>query len=209
MSFLFKSAKEREREARKERRTAFRQAENALADLKDRIKSMEKDAIKAWDAAREAAKSGQKAAANRHLISYRAAQVLMTKLEQKRWVSEQYIVKLEAANTDQQLSDAIGAITKVINIDPEKVADVFDTAQELLGEQMDSDRFWQRLHDKETEGVAGTLEDRIPSLEELTGQLEDEAAVEVGGGKKADMKDALGDGIASGRERLKKMMEGK
>lgn len=208
MSFLFKSSKERAREARKERRLAFRQAENALEDLKDRIKQMDKEAVKMWALARETAKSGQKAAANRHLISYRAAQVLMTKLEQKRWVSEQYIVKLEAANTDQQLSNAIAGITKVINIDPEKVADVFDTAQELLGEQMDADRFWERLHDKETEGVTGTLEDRIPTLEELTSQLEDEAAVEVGG-KKTGIEDALGEQIQSGRERLKKMVDGK
>lgn len=208
MSFLFKSSKERERDARKERRRAFRQAEGALDDLKERIKSMERDAKKAWEAAREAAKSGQKAAANRHLISYRASQVLMTKLEQKRWVSEQYIVKLEAANTDQQLSDAIAGITKVINIDPEKVADVFDTAQELLGEQVDADRFWEKIYTKETEGVSGALEDHIPSLEDLTKQLEDEAAVEVGGQPEA-IKDALGEQIASGRERLKKMMDGK
>ncbi len=208
MSFLFKSSKEREREARKERRKAFRQAEGAVDDLKDRIKSMGRDADKAWSAAREAAKAGQKAAANRHLISYRAAQVLMTKLEQKRWVSEQYIVKLEAAHTDQQLSEAIGAITKVIDIDPEKVADVFDTAQELLGEQVDTDRFWEKMYAKETEGVSGALEDHIPSLEDLTRQLEDEAAVEVGGKPEA-IKDALGEQIASGRERLKKMMDGK
>lgn len=208
MSFLFKSSKEREKEARKERRRAFRQAEGAIDDLKDRIKQMDKSAAKTWEQAREAAKSGQKAAANRHLISYRASQVLMTKLEQKRWVSEQYIVKLEAANTDQQLSDAIAGITKVINIDPEKVADVFDTAQELLGEQVDSDRFWEKIYNKETEGVSGALEDHIPSLEEMAKQLEDEAAVEVGG-KKSGIQDALGEQIQSGRDRLKKMMDGK
>ncbi len=206
MSILFKSAKQRERDARKARRQAFRQAENAIDDLKERIQSMEKDAAKSWQQARDAAKAGQKAAANRYLISYRAAQVLMTKLEQKRWVSEQYLVKLDAASTDQQLSDAIGAITKVVAIDPERVADVFDSAQELLGEQVDSDRFWQRLHDKETEGVAGALEDHIPSIEELSSQLEDEAAVEVGG-KTGEINDKLADGVQAGRDRLRNLMK--
>lgn len=208
MTNLFKSKKEREKDARREQRHAFRQAENAIEDVKDRIRQMEKDSKKQWDEARDAMKAGQKAVAQRKLISYRASQVLTTKLEQKRWVFEQYFTKLQAANSDQQFSNALAAINKVIKIDPEKVADVFDAAQDILGEQVDSDRFWERLYEKETEGASGALEDRIPSLDELNKQLQEEAAVEIGGApEKAGS--ALDEQIKSGRERVKKLLDGK
>ena len=208
MTNLFKSKKEREKDARREQRHAFRQAENAIDDVKDRIRQMEKDSKKQWDEARDAMKAGQKAVAQRKIISYRASQVLMTKLEQKRWVFEQYFTKLQAAHSDQQFSTALAAINKVIKIDPEKVADVFEEAQDILGEQIDSDRFWERLYEKETEGASGALEDRIPSLDELNKQLQEEAAVEIGGApEKAGS--ALDEQIKSGRERVKKLLDGK
>ena len=206
MGGLFKSKKERERDARKDRRHAFRQAENAIEDVKDRVRQMDKDASKQWDKARGHLKAGEKAAAQRVLISYRAQQVLMTKLEQKRWVFEQYFTKLQAAQSDQQFSDALAAINKVVKIDSERVADVFEEAQDLLGEQVDTDRFWDKLYEKETEGASGALEDRIPSVEELGRQLEQEAAAEVGGG--ADKAGAAADErIAAGRERVKKLLD--
>ena len=86
---FFKSRKERERMARRKRRKAFRQAENSVLEVKERIKRMEKEAAGDWKKAKEAMAGGEKAAAQRSLTSYRAAQVLMTKLEQKRWVFEQ------------------------------------------------------------------------------------------------------------------------
>jgi hypothetical protein len=208
MSFLFKSKKERERAMRRDQRHAFRQAENAIDDVKDRVKAMEKESGKQWQQAREALKSGQKAVAQRHLIGYRASQVLMTKLEQKRWVFEQYFTKLQAAQSDQQFSNALGAINKVIQIDPEKVADVFEASQDLLGEQVDTDRFWEKLYTKETEGASASLEDHIPSLDELGKQLEQEAAVEVGGS--SEKAGAELDGrIQAGQDRVKKLLDGK
>ncbi len=208
MGNLFKSKKDREREGRREERKAFRQAENAIEDVKDRIREMEKSARKQWDQAREAAKAGQKAVAQRLLIGYRAQQVLTMKLEQKRWVFEQYFTKLQAAHSDQQFSNALAAIDKVVTIDPEKVADVFGEAQDILGEQIETDRFWEKLYAKETEGATGALEDRIPSVEELGAQLEQEAAAEIGGasGKAGEAIDAR---LAAGRDRVKKLLDGK
>jgi len=102
MGFLFfKSKRERERVAKRKRRKAFRQGENSVQDVKDRIKRMEKEASNDWKKAKEAMQSGEKAASQRALTSYRAAQVLMTKLEQKRWVFEQYLTKMECAGTDR------------------------------------------------------------------------------------------------------------
>ena len=67
MGNLFKTKKQRERDERKERRRAFRDAENRIDDVKDRIRTMERAAKKDWEQAREAVKAGQKAAAQRGL----------------------------------------------------------------------------------------------------------------------------------------------
>jgi len=207
---LFKSRKERERDERRDRRHAFRQAENAIDDVKDRVKTMEKESKKHWEAAREALKSGQKAAAQRELTSYRAAQVLSTKLEQKRWVFEQYLTKMQAAQSDNQFASALGALNQVVKIDPERVEDVFGAAQDLLGEQVDGDRFWDKLYGKEMEGATGSLEDHIPSMEDLSGQLEQEVAAEVGGAAApASANQAIDGRLAAGQERVKKLLEGK
>ena len=116
MAFLFiKTKKEKERAVRKDRRRAYRQAENAVQDVKDRAKRMEKEAEADWLKARDALKEGKQAAAQRALTSYRAAQVLMTKLEQKRWVFEQYLMKMETAGTDAEFATALAAVNKVIS----------------------------------------------------------------------------------------------
>jgi len=207
MGFLFfKTKRERERRIRKDRRRAFRQAENAVLEVKDRVKRMEKDADAEWQKAREALKEGKQAAAQRALTSYRAAQVLMTKLEQKRWVFEQYLMKMETAGTDAEFASALAAVNKVVDINPEMVEDVFDTAGELLGEQQDADRFWATVYDKEMEGAVGGMQERIPSMEELTKALEQEVSVEIGGAAAktaSELEQRIGDGARKVKELLK------
>ncbi len=207
---VFKSPSERRREERRERRHAFRDAEKAVDSVKDRQMELEKEAKKSWDAAREALKNGEKAAAQRALVSYRASQALVVKLEQKRWIFEQYITKMQVAGSDAQFADALGALNKVVNIDPEKVMDVFDTAQDLLGEQVDGDRFWEKMYNKEMEGATGTAKDYIPSMEDLGAQLEQEVAAEIGGaatpvaaGKEIDAR------VSAGQDRVKSILDGK
>lgn len=209
MSKLFMSKEGRRKQARRERRKAFREAERAVDNVKDRIKQMEREADKQWVQAREAMKAGQKAAAQRSLTGYRASQVLMTKLEQKRWVFEQYVTKMDVAQSDQEFSEALAAVNKVVKIDPEQVADVFETSQDVLGEQMDADRFWARLHEKEMDGAAGALEDHIPSVEDLNRQLEHEAAAEVGGDSPESVNSDLDKRIGAGQDRVKDLLDGK
>lgn len=212
MNFLryFMTPGARRRAERRERRHAFRDAENAIDSVKDRQKELEREAKKHWDAAREAVKNGEKAAAQRALISYRASQTMILKLEQKRWVFEQYFTKMQVAQSDTQFAEALGSLNKVMRIEPERVMDVFDTAQELLGEQVDGDRFWEKLYGKEMEGAAGAAEDHVPSMEDLGAQLEQEVAAEVGGaaepaaaGREIDAR------VSAGQERVKKILEGK
>lgn len=207
MAFLFiKTKKEREREMRKDRRRAFRQAENAIQDVKDRVKRMEKDASEEWQKACDAMKEGKQAVAQRALVSYRAAQVLMTKMDQKRWVFEQYLMKMETAGTDAEFASALAAVNKVTDINPEMVEDVFDTAAELLGEQQDADSFWASLYDKEMEGASGKLSEHIPSMEDLTKTLEQEVATDIAGAS-AKVASDLERRIGSGQDKVREMLK--
>jgi len=209
MGRLFMSREGRRKQDRRDRRKAFREAERAVDGVKDRIHDLQRESAKSWDQAREALKTGQKAAAQRLLTGYRAAQILATKLEQKRWVFEQYLTRMEMARSDQDFAQAMEGINKVVSIDPENVADVFDSAQDILGEQIDADAFWDKLYRKEMAGAEGQMEDYIPSIEELSGQLEQEAAVEVGGAAADRVNTELDQRISDNQARVRDLLEGK
>jgi len=86
------------------------------------------------------------------------------------------------------------------------VEDVFDAAQETLGEQQDAERFWSSLYDREMEGAEGALEDHIPSMEELEASLVDDASDGVG--LKADQVSGdLDERIGAGQERVKNLLD--
>lgn len=180
MGFLFfKTGKEKERAERREKRHALRRAEGAVDEVVERIKRMEKDADAEWERAREAAKEGKQAAAQRALTSYRSAQVLITKLEQKKWVFKQVLMKLETAGTDSEFAKALAAVNKVTNINVEMVEDVFDEAGDLLAEAGDTDKFWSQMYGKEVEGSKEALKDHIPSMEDLEKTLQEEVAGKI------------------------------
>ena len=182
MGFLFfKTQKERERADRREQRHALRRAEGTIDEVAERIKRMEKDADAEWERAREATREGKQAAAQRALTSYRAAQVLITKLEQKKWVFKQVLMKLETAGTDAEFAKALGMVNKVTNINVEMVEDVFDEAGDLLAEAGDTDKFWAQMYGKEVEGSKGALQDHIPSMEDLEKTLQEEVAGKIAG----------------------------
>lgn len=182
MGFLFfKTGKEKERAERREKRHALRRAEGAIDEVVERIKRMEKNAEAEWERAREAAKEGKQAAAQRALTSYRSAQVLITKLEQKKWVFKQVLMKLETAGTDSEFAKALAAVNKVTNINVEMVEDVFDEAGDLLAEAGDTDKFWSQMYGKEVEGSKEALKDHIPSMEDLEKTLQEEVAGKITG----------------------------
>lgn len=183
MGFLFfKTRREKEREERRNKRHALRRAEGAVDEVNARIKRMEKDADAEWARAREAEKEGKQAAVQRALTSYRSAQVMITKLEQKKWVFKQILMKLETAGTDAEFASALAAVNKVTNINVEMVEDVFDEAGDILAEAGDTDKFWAQMYGKETEGTKEALQDHIPSMEELSKTLQEEVAGKISSG---------------------------
>lgn len=206
---IYLTAESRRRAQRRERRRAFREADNAIDAVKDRQKNLEKESKKHWATAHEALKNGQKAAANRSLVAYRASQVLAMKLEQKCWAFQQYVVKLQMAQSDTEFSSALQSINKIMNIDPEKVEDVFADAEDKLGEQIAVDKFWEKVYGKEMEGATGALEDYIPTVEQMSVELEHGVAAELGSAAPMAANGSIDERISSGQQRVKDLLDGK
>lgn len=176
---LFKSDKERAKEEAKRRRKAMRDAQNALDTVKERVAKLKKERDEQWREARRYLADGQKAAAQRSLQSCRAGEVMCAKLEAKRWVFEQLLTKLEMAKTDQEFASCIKAVNDVVQIDPETVDEVLSEVEDKLGEQVDVDKIWEKMHAKEMEGVSGQMTDVVPSIDDMMTQLQDEVAEDI------------------------------
>lgn len=209
---LFKSKKDREKAEKKKRRVAFRDAEKAVDVVTDRVAKLKRERDKSWAEAKKYLEGGQKGAAQRSLQATRANEMLMAKLEQKRWVFEQLLSKLELAKSDQDFAQALGAINTVVQIDPDAVADVLDEVNDKLGEQVDTDKIWEKAYGKEMEGVENQMMDAVPSIEDMEKQLQDEVAADVGSPvsmKEMDSETSIStkDKIGEERQRLKDLME--
>jgi hypothetical protein len=197
---LFKSRKEREHEQKRDRRRAFREAENAIDSVKDRARKLQSERDKKWGDARQYLRDGQKASAQRCLQSCRA--------------NEQLLTKLELAKTDQEFALSLQALSTVVKIDPEAVADVLGEVEDKLGEQVDTDKIWEKAHTKEMEGVEGSMAETVPSVEQMFQDLEDEVAEAQGdeapsGIRRVDEKNsAAAADTADLRQRARKIIEG-
>ena len=214
ISDLFKSRQERDRENVRIRRKAFREAENAADAVKDRVKKLKGERDKAWTSARAYLKDGQKGAAQRCVQTVRASEVMIAKLETKKWVFEQLLTKMDMAKTDQEFSGALSAISAVVKIDPEAVADVLGEVEDKLGDQVDTDKIWEKMHEKEMDGVGNQMADSVPSVDQMFHDLEGEVAAQIVEERPATGKVAHGfegslrEEIGEGRRRLKDLMGG-
>lgn len=213
---LFKSSKEIEREKNRARRKAMRKAEKAGDVVKDRIEELRKSRDTAWMQAREYLRDGQKAAAQRCLLSVQKYELEMGRQERKSWVYSQKVTRMEAAKTDQEFATALAELNATLEIDPEKVGEVLDDVADTLSEQDDIDKLWEKEYEKEMKGLSQS--DAIPSIAEMMGNLEKEVAADVRGGKSVTAnvssagKDAVGgiaEKIGEGRRRLKELLDGK
>lgn len=209
MRELFKSRAERERDEAKRRRIAFRSAQKAVDDVKDRIAKLENEARHSWGEARDYLRDGQKAAAMRYLQKYRNNEMLVAKLEMKRWVFEQLLNQLEIAKSDQEFAKSLKAINTVVEINPELVADILGDIQDKIGEQVDVDKIWEQMYAKEMRDTTREMHDVIPTIEEMEKQLQDEVVSDLGGavsdlttGREKEQR------ISEGRERLRKLLDG-
>lgn len=210
---LFKSKSEREKEERAKRRKAFRNAENAVDTVKERINAMKAERNKAWLEARQHLKDGNKAASQQCLQTVRSNEMMQQQLIKRQWVFQQIILKLEMSKVDQEFTQSLSAINDVVKIDPEEVAEILDEVEDKLSEQADIDKIWEKKYDKEMAGVETKMTDTIPTVEDMMKDLEDEVVADVRGGKVSEKVSessggsSISEDIGKGREKLKKLME--
>lgn len=222
LSDLFKSSAQRKLEAEKkrleeerrlkrEREKAKRMAEDAIYDAEGRIEKLETDNAKSWNKARELMKSGRKSAARIELCKYRAVQRLVEQFQKKMWVMKFYQTRLESADADSALTEALGEMSSLIKIDPNKTLDVIDDVQGRLDEATEIDRIWDNVFSSETRKDSRRESELLPDVDELMRELEREAAGDVGGKLRSDADDAKDDeiarGVAEGREKLNKIID--
>lgn len=220
-SDLFKSAAQRKLEEeerrleekkriKREKEKAKHKTEEAIYDAEGRIETLEKDNAKSWEKARELMKSGRKSAARIELCKYRAIGRLVEQFQKKLWVMKFYQLRLESADTDAMLTDAIGAISGLMQIDPNKTLDVIDDVQGKLDEATEIDRIWENVFASETRKDSHRESELLPDVDELMNELEKEAARDVGGKLHSDSSaegDEISRGIAAGRDRLKDIID--
>ena len=220
-SDLFKSAAQRKLEEEERRieekrmimrkkARAKRKAEEAICDAEGRIETLDKDNAKSWEKARGLMKSGRRSAARLELCKYRAIGRLVEQFQKKLWVMKYYQLRLESADTDAALTDAIGEISGLMQIDPSKTLNVLDDVQGKLDEATELDRIWENVFSSETRKDSHRDSELLPDVDELMTELEKEAAREVGGKQRSDEsteENEISRGIASGRERLRNIVD--
>ena len=194
---IFMTDVERKAAQKKRRRKALREAENAIDLVKDRCASLKAERDAKWSEAREYVKCGQKAAAQRALNVVRVDDVLLIQLDQKRWVFENIITKMESAETDVSFAEALGTLLKVNTVDPDRIAEVLDEAAGKSAELAEVNKVWNKEYGKQMNGIAAS--EAVPAIDEMLAEVTKEAATEIqdgnGGGSKKTTEDM--------RERLK------
>ena len=206
MGWLFKSRKQREREARKDRRRAFREADSCITQVDQQLARIQKDGEAAWEKAKAAAQAGKAAEKQRHLTAYRRSQTLLVRLEQKKWVFQQFRTKMELCKTDQDFAYALTSLNKVINIDTDKVEDVIEATRDILGQQDEAEQIWNMEYNMEMADADSLLSDQVPSIDDLEAQLDAEAASGIGeAGREIDA--TLEERVKDGEDRIRKLLD--
>lgn len=194
---IFMTDEERKAAQKKRRRKALREAENAIDLVKDRCASLKAERDAKWSEAREYVKCGQKAAAQRALNVVRVNDVLLIQLDQKRWVFENIITKMESAETDVSFADALGTLLRVNTVDPDRIAEVLDEAAGKSAELAEVNKVWNKEYGKQMNGIAAS--EAVPGIDEMLAEVTKEAATEIKGGNGGGSKKSTEDM----RERLK------
>ena len=204
---LFKSNKQRMRERDREVRQALRKAERSVRSLDSEVARRENSGKEAWTQAREAKKSGEPGAVQRALVRYRASQLDIIKLEQKRFGAERAVDTMRMAKTNEELADSLQVLTMVLDIDPEKHDSVLAAVDEKRHELGEVDQPWVEEYERLMADTEGVMSDFVPSMEMLKEQLEDEVAEEVGSPQTETREGELTDKIEEGRARVRKLLE--
>lgn len=186
-SNLFKSDKERKREAARRLRRAFTKAEDAVDIVNEAIRELNQSKLKAWEAAKKAAASGRKAEALLALQKYRGFEVQVYQLEKRKWVFENYIIRLKMADVNNVFAESMKALNTAVQIDVDMVVDSMEDIDDKLTDVTELDKMWEKNFDKNMNGLSVQETDIIPDVDALFSSLQGEVALDIGGGAAKDV----------------------
>ena len=181
-SNLFKSDKERKREAARRLRRAFTKAEDAVDTVNSAIRELNQSKLKAWEAAKSAAAAGRKAEAMLALQKYRGFEVQVYQLEKRKWVFENYIIRLKMADVNNVFAESMRALNDAVQVDVDLVVDSMEDIDDKLSDVTELDKMWEKNFDKNMNGMSVQETDIIPDVDSLFASLQGEVALDIGGG---------------------------
>lgn len=181
-SNLFKSDKDRKREAERRLRRAFTKAEDAVDTVNDAINELNQNKLKAWENAKKAAAAGRKAEAMLSLQKYRGFEVQVYQLEKRKWVFENYITRLKMADVNNVFAESMKALNIAVQVDVDMVVDSMENIDDKLSEVSELDKMWEKNFDKNMNGLSVKETDIIPDIDSLFNSLQGEVALDIGGG---------------------------
>lgn len=206
---LFKSTKEREREARRAKRQKERQIERVIDRIADRVKVQEKERAQLWTKARELLQAGKKLDAQRLLQRYKGLEVLINRLERQQMLWRGKLNTIATAADANEAAAALAGFSELLNIDPDKIVDDLERVEDAEDEIKEVNSVLDKAYEKDNEKIAAES-DKLGDVavdEDLMAALESEAAAEIGGGLANVTKTE--DDINAGRDRLRALLDEK
>lgn len=183
-SGFFTSEKDIKREEDRRKRRALSKAEDAIDTVDLAIADLKKNELVAWNDAKKAAAAGRKAEAMLALQKYRGFEVQINNYEKRKWVFENYIIRLKMSEVNEVLIDAMNAFKDAIQIDVDAFTNSFNDFTEKSIDINGLDKIWEKSFEKNLNGMSLKEMDVIPDVESLFNSLQGEVALEIGGGAK-------------------------
>ena len=145
MSFsdLFKSKKEIEKEKRKAQRAEERKVERAIDNNNDRIGELKKEQKTAWEQARLQLQQGNRPAAERLLMQYKAIGVNIAKFEKQMTWAKNQLNTIRGAVDTKTTAEALKNLAGQVELSPEDVAEDIAAVDDIgadikdIGKEMD------------------------------------------------------------------------
>ena len=215
MSFsdLFKSKKEIEKEKRKAQRAEERKVERAIDNNNDRIGELKKEQKTAWEQARLQLQQGNRPAAERLLMQYKAIGVNIAKFEKQMTWAKNQLNTIRGAVDTKTTAEALKNLAGQVELSPEDVAEDIAAVDDIGADIKDIGKEMDKAFEKDQKNVLAEAQADVTSLDDdpLMAALEQEAAVEITGERKAvegmGQPSARLDDINAGRDRLNALLK--
>ena len=171
----------KERAVRREKSKTKRRVEGTIFDTKYQIERLEKKNEANWARARKLMLEGDVPRAKIMVMKYRLFVRLVEKQQKKKALLEDYLMRVENAETDVALADAFGRYAALIDVDPAKIE---EELSKIAGHMENIDEVQRIIADVYREPTPNLTDgdmEGVPSLDELMKQLSFDVTLENGG----------------------------